>query len=183
MANWIAHSAFLFFFLFFKVFGRHMSFWGPLVLLFWISGAASSGFQSQSGFCHIHFFSEANVMYILWVPPLVLHVPTSWRLAAQPVTSPYASAEVGLGLRLGFTVHFLDLLQWSSYYSCKMIESVALQKKTILYSLYVKQCCIVLLLFSPLLPHIWSRSMIRRQCFQSLCPSVHGGGDQKLKIA
>ena len=33
-----------------------MSFLGPLVPLFWISGDVSSGFQSQSGFCLIRYF-------------------------------------------------------------------------------------------------------------------------------
>ena len=56
-----------------KVFGGHMSFLGPLVPLFWISGDVSSGFQSQSGFCLIHI-AEANVMYIPRGSPLVLHV-------------------------------------------------------------------------------------------------------------
>ena len=37
---------------------------GPLVPLFWISDDVSSGFQSQSQFCLIHFFAEVNVMYI-----------------------------------------------------------------------------------------------------------------------
>ena len=46
---------------------------GPLVPLFWISGDVSSGFQSQSGFCLIRI-AEANVMYIPWDPPLVLHI-------------------------------------------------------------------------------------------------------------
>ena len=32
--------------------------------------------------------------------PLVLHMPNSWQPAAQPVTFPHASAEVGLGLDL-----------------------------------------------------------------------------------
>ena len=38
-------------------------FLGPLVLLFWISGDVSSGFQSQSGFCLIRYFcrGECNV--------------------------------------------------------------------------------------------------------------------------
>ena len=71
-------------------------FGGPLVPLFWISGDISSGFQSQSGFCLIHFFVEVNVMYTLQDSPLVLHVPTSWWPAAQPVTSPHASAEMAL---------------------------------------------------------------------------------------
>ena len=54
-------------------------------------------FQNQSGFCLICFFAEANVLYIPLDPPLVLHMPTSQRPAAQSVTSPHASAEVGLG--------------------------------------------------------------------------------------
>ena len=56
-------------------------FLGPLVPLFWISGDVSSGFQSQSGFCLICFFVEANVMYSPQDPSLVLHVLTSWQLA------------------------------------------------------------------------------------------------------
>ena len=73
-----------------------MSFLGPLVHLFWISGDVSSGFQSQSGFCLTGFYAEANVMYIPWDPPLVLHLPKSW----QPITAPHACAEVGPGLDL-----------------------------------------------------------------------------------
>ena len=49
------------------------------------------------GFCLIHIFAEANVKYIPWDPPLVLHMLTSWQPAAQLVTSPHASVEVGLG--------------------------------------------------------------------------------------
>ena len=54
-------------------------------------------FLKKSGFCLIQFFAEANVMYIPHDSPLVLLVPTSWQLALQLVTSPHASAEVGLG--------------------------------------------------------------------------------------
>ena len=36
-------------------------------------------------------------MYISPDPPLVLGILTSWQLAWQLVTSPHASAEVGLG--------------------------------------------------------------------------------------
>ena len=36
----------------------HIAVWVPL---FWISGIVSSGVQSQSRFCLIHFFAEANV--------------------------------------------------------------------------------------------------------------------------
>ena len=83
-------------FLFCKVFGRHMSFLGPLVPLFWISGDISSGFQNQSGICLFHFFTEVNVVYIPQDPPLVLHMLTSWWPVSQLITSPYASAEVGV---------------------------------------------------------------------------------------
>ena len=40
-----------------------MSFLGPLVPLFWISGDVFAGFQRQSGFCLIHFLcgGECNV--------------------------------------------------------------------------------------------------------------------------
>ena len=69
-----------------------MSFFGPLLPLFWISDDVSSRFH--------YFFVEVNAMYIPQDPPLVLHVPTSWWPAAQPVTSPYASAEVRVGNKL-----------------------------------------------------------------------------------
>ena len=36
-------------------------------------------------------------MYIPWDPPLVLHVVNLLAAGAQPVTSPHACAEVGLG--------------------------------------------------------------------------------------
>ena len=81
-------------FLFLKFLADRCPFWGPLVPLFWISGDVSSRFQSQSGFCLICF--SANVIYIPWDSPLVLHMPTSLWLASQ-VTSPHALAEVGLG--------------------------------------------------------------------------------------
>ena len=74
-------------------FGGH---WYP-----WFGSLVTSpGFQSQSGFCLIHIFAEANVMYIPQDPPMVLHMPTSWQPAAQSVMSPHASAEVGFGLDL-----------------------------------------------------------------------------------
>ena len=62
----------------FRSFTTACPFLGPLVPLFWISGDVSSGVKSQSGFCFIHFFAEANVMYIPRDPPLVLHLLTSW---------------------------------------------------------------------------------------------------------
>ena len=46
---------------------------GPLVPLFWISGDVSSRFQSQSGYSLIHI-TEANIMYIPWDQPVMLHV-------------------------------------------------------------------------------------------------------------
>ena len=38
-----------------------MSFLGPLVPLFWISGDVSSGFQSQSGLPYLYCGGERNV--------------------------------------------------------------------------------------------------------------------------
>ena len=60
----------------YNLFGGHIhtSCLGPLVPLIWISGDASSWFQSQSGFCLIRFFAEVNVTYMPWNPPLVLHI-------------------------------------------------------------------------------------------------------------
>ena len=72
-------SCHYFYIYFFKVFGGHISFLGPLVT----SGDISSGIQSQSEFCLICFFAEANVMHIPQDPPLVLHMPTSWWLACS----------------------------------------------------------------------------------------------------
>ena len=70
---------------------------GPLVPLFWISGNISSGFQSQSGFCLIRYFcgGECNVHS----PRFTSGATLADLLAAgtQPVTSPHACAEVGLG--------------------------------------------------------------------------------------
>ena len=86
---------FLFFFLSFC--WTHVLFLGPLVPLFWISGDVSSGFQSQSGFCLIRYFcgGECNVHS----PRFTSGATLADLLAAdaQPVTSPPACAEVGLG--------------------------------------------------------------------------------------
>ena len=86
-----------FFFFFLKFLADTCPFWGPLVPLFWISGNVSSGFQSQSGFCLIHYFcgGKCNVH-----SPRFTSVATLADLlaaGAQPVTSPHACAEVGLG--------------------------------------------------------------------------------------
>ena len=81
-------------FLFVRFLADTGSIFGPLVPLFWISGNASSGFQS--GLCLIHI-AEANVMYIPKDPPLLLHVPSSWLPAPELVTFRHALAEVGLG--------------------------------------------------------------------------------------
>ena len=69
-------SFFLFFLKFF--FGGHMSFFGAAgtpVLDFWwrlLWGSKPEWVLPYS------LFAEANVMYIPWDPPLVLHLPTSW---------------------------------------------------------------------------------------------------------
>ena len=85
------------FFFFFKVFGGHMSFFGPLVPLFWISGDVSSGFQSQSGFCLIRYFCGGGCN--VHSPRFTIGATLADLLVAgmQLVTSPHACAEVGLG--------------------------------------------------------------------------------------
>ena len=72
-------------------------FMGPLVPLFWISGDVSSGFQSQSGFCLICYFcgGECNVHSPRFTSGATL--ADLLAAGAQPVTSPHACAEVGLG--------------------------------------------------------------------------------------
>ena len=75
-----------------------MSFFGvPLVPLFWISGDVSSGFQSQSGFCLIRYFcgGKCNVHSPRFTSGATL--ADFLAAGAQPVTSPHACAEVGLG--------------------------------------------------------------------------------------
>ena len=84
------------FFFFFKVFGGHMSFfWGHWYPCF--SGDVSSGFQSQSGFCLIRYFcgGECNVHSPRFTSGATL--ADLLAAGAQPVTSPHACAEVGLG--------------------------------------------------------------------------------------
>ena len=56
----------------------HMSYFWPLVPLFWISGNVSSGFQS--GICLI-CIPDATEMYIPWDPPLVLHIANLWAIS------------------------------------------------------------------------------------------------------
>ena len=77
----------------------------PLVPLFWISGDVSSGFQSQSGFCLIHYFcgGKCNVHS----PRFTSGATLADLLAAgtQPVTSPHACAEVGLGSDSNVQLH------------------------------------------------------------------------------
>ena len=70
---------------------------GALVPLFWISGDVSSGFQSQSGFCLIRYFcgGECNVHSPRFTSGATL--ADLLAAGAQPVTSPHACAEVGLG--------------------------------------------------------------------------------------
>ena len=74
-----------------------MSLLGPLVPLFWISGDVFSGFQSQSGFCLIHYFCGGkcyvhSLRSTFGATCADLLVP-----GVQPVTSRHICPEVGLG--------------------------------------------------------------------------------------
>ena len=71
-----------------------MSFFGPLVPLFWISGDISSGFQSQSGLPYSHCGGKDNVC-----SPRSTSGATLANLlvaGAQPVLSQHTVAEVRL---------------------------------------------------------------------------------------
>ena len=90
---------------FFKGFGGHMSFFGATGTPVWISGDVSSGFQSQSGFCLIRYFCGGE--YNVHSPRFTSGATLADLLAAsaQPVTSPHACAEVGLGSDLNVQPH------------------------------------------------------------------------------
>ena len=72
-------------------------FLGPLVPLFGISGDVSSRVQSQSGFCLIRYFcgGKCNVHSPRFTSGATL--ADLLATSVQPVTSPHACAEVGLG--------------------------------------------------------------------------------------
>ena len=95
----------LFFLFFLKFLADTCPFLGPLVPLFWISGDISSGFQSQSGFCLIRYFcgGECNVHSPRFTSGATL--ANLLAAGAQPVTSPHACAEVGLGSDLNMQPH------------------------------------------------------------------------------
>ena len=88
---------FFFFFFFLKFLADTCPFLGAMVPLFWISGDVSSGFQSQSGFCLICYFCRGKCN--VHSPRFTSGATLANLLAAgvQPVTSPHACAEVGLG--------------------------------------------------------------------------------------
>ena len=74
-------------FLFFLKFCRtHVLFWGHWYPCFGFLVMSPLGFRVG---CLIRI-AEANVMYVPWDPPLVLHFPTSW----QPVRSRCAAGPV-----------------------------------------------------------------------------------------
>ena len=76
-----------------------MSFLGPLVPLFWISGDISSGFQSQSGLPYSHCGDKHNVHSLRSTFGATL--ADLLGAGAQPVLSPHTVAEVRLpGLEL-----------------------------------------------------------------------------------
>ena len=71
-----------------------------LIPLFWITcNVFPSGFQIKPEWVlpYLLVCGGKNVIYIPWDPPLVLYLLTSWQPALQLVSSPHASAEVGLG--------------------------------------------------------------------------------------
>ena len=86
----------------------HMSYFLPLVPLFWISSDVSSGFQSQSGFTLICIV-EGNVLCIPWDPPLVLHI-------ADILTDSIAGHWLG--------IYLLQEYYWVSYFRCMYLSNM-----------------------------------------------------------
>ena len=79
-----------------------MSFMGPLIPLFWTFGDISSGCQSQSGWPSL-YLSEAYIMNIPWVSPLVWHLSTSGWPAWQLVIVPHMHVLGEVGCQIGLT--------------------------------------------------------------------------------
>ena len=98
-------TAHLFFSFFLKFLADICPFLGPLVPLFWISGDVSSGFQSQSGFHLIRYFCRGKCN--IHSPRFTSGATLANLLVggAQPVTSPHACTEVGLGPDLNMQPH------------------------------------------------------------------------------
>ena len=94
------------FFFFFKVFGGHMSFfWGHWYPCFGFLVTSPLGFKARVGSALFAIFAEANVTYIPQDSPLVLHFADLLAAGMQPVTSPHACAEVGLGSDSNVQLH------------------------------------------------------------------------------
>ena len=114
-------------FFFFKVFGGHMSFFGATgtpVLDFWWH--ILWVLKSEWVLPYSLFFAEANVMYIPWDPPLVLHMPTSWGPALLPVLHPHNVAEVRLP---GFELILSEYLWVRRNSKLMFLSDLYLQKK------------------------------------------------------
>ena len=61
----------------------HVLFWGHWYRCFGFLVTSPLGFKERVGSALLTIFAEANVMYIPWDSPLVLHLPTSWRPACS----------------------------------------------------------------------------------------------------
>ena len=96
--------------------------------MFWISGDVSSGFQSQSGFCLIRYFcgGECNVHSPRFTSGATL--ANLLAAGAQPVTSPHACAEVGLGSDSNVQSKVLSVLNFKNI--LKFIEADKASKRT-----------------------------------------------------
>ena len=61
----------------------HVLFWGHWYPCFGFLVTSPLGFKARVGSALFTIFAEVNVMYIPQDPPLVLHLPTSWRPACS----------------------------------------------------------------------------------------------------
>ena len=104
-------------------------FLGSLLPLFWISGDVSSGFQSQSGFCLIHFFAEAMECTF---PEIHLWCCMCWPLGSWQCSwwlphmhkESWDLAQIQTGKSPGQKTNALPLCQPSGYAPSKPLHDV-----------------------------------------------------------
>ena len=113
--------------------GRHVLFGGHWYPKFWISGDVSSNVsKSEWVLPNALFFAEANVMYILWDPPLVLHMPNSASTASHFPTC-ISRGGSWLGIKWAITrteeeratsVPATRILPLSSIVRCQFVQNI-----------------------------------------------------------
>ena len=167
---WKFNNTFLFyflFFIFFKYFWRthtHVLFWGHWYPCFGFLVTSPLGFKARAG-CLIRI-AEANVMYVPWDPPLVLHV-------ADLLTVSIAGRRLGSYLAQGYYWH-----QWGSNPRSRDHEFYALTTRprvpvynTLLFGILHKKTEV-----PERCQNTWSKGGAKEWCLWSQQPPQHHSG-------